>query len=360
MIYNYIERVKNLKKVISLILCLSMLFTNICYAGNRSASSKNINDGIISETTFENGYNKAYTIGDNFINEGAIGNIKYKINIPKDMYKNYRDYSMTQYDDSGRPEYTVTFDDDKYIVQYNHKTGETTYPEKDGTVIYYVPGEERKDLKFPEVDVTANNESLHFNDLETISSVVKASPTAIMTPMAIGSPYYSDYVYSYEISPVGSQLVYRSVAKDTSWTQIGNFVVIDTWYFSAGATAATVISVFISALGIFAGIYWNNIDVMNNLLAAASVVFSGGVFLYGAYIQARANQYQENQQVTIRYNNSSGSIYEVATAYTYYRDVYISDTAATSWTQIENDIQYGSLLSGYDVCQSVHAGGDAQ
>lgn len=258
------------------------------------------------------------------------------------------------------PEYTVTFDDDKHIVQYNHKTGETTYPEKDGTVIYYAPGEEPKDLKFPEFDVTANDESLRVSDISTVSSIATASPTAIVTPMTIGSPYYTDYVYSYEISPVGSQLVYRSVAKDTAWTQIDNFVVIDTWYFSAGATASTVISVFISALGLFAGIYWNSVDAMNILLAAASTVYAGGVFLYGAYIQARANQYQETQQVTVRYNNSSGSIYEVATAYTYYRDVYISDTSGTLWTQIENDIQYGSLLSGYDVCQSVHAGGDAQ
>jgi len=105
---------------------------------------------------------------------------------------------------------------------------------------------------------------------------------------------------------------------------------------------------------------WQNASYLCQALTILTPFFIGTSFTQGAYIQAKANQYKEAQTVTVRYNSNSGPIYEQGTVYVYYRDVWIKDTTGEITTQIENDTQYGNLLNGYDVCQAVHAGGDAQ
>jgi len=211
-----------MKKIVCMVLCLAMLFTNVCYAGDFSKNNNNSVKEKIYETKNENGNFVVNLKGDNYFIEGSYKDSKYEINIPKDIEKKYSDYCIITYDESGNPEETISFDEDNNLINYNHKTGETTYPLKDGSIIYYAPGEDPKDLSFPELETNANRKN-QLMDLSSVSSISTMSST----------PYYTDYTYSYEISPVGSQLVYRSATKSDIWTLVNNNITIGTWYFGA-------------------------------------------------------------------------------------------------------------------------------
>jgi len=326
-------------------LCLIILFSNVIYAADNGLSSTN-NKELITETTNGTNYSKVYRQGEKFIEEGSLNGINYIMNRPISL-SNYKEYSMTQFDDVGNAEYTVTINDDKQLVQYNHKTGVTTYPGQDGTYIYYAPGQEPRDLQIP------INEKIDNAEFEQEIQ---------MSTNSLGSPYYSDYLYSHEIYPIGSQLIYRSAAQDPNWTQISYNTVKGTFYFTAGNTPiATVISALLVGLNLYAQYTgWATALNISRALLIVTLSWDGVDFINDAYIQVRADEYQETHQVTVQLNNSNGPIYEISNTYKYYHTLRINDTSNSYWETITTNSQYDGVWGGgYEVCQSVHTGGDA-
>ena len=177
-----------------------------------------------------------------------------------------------------------------------------------------------------------------------------------------GGSYYTDMVYSYKISPIGTKLVHRAVSYDPIKILTGSNISKGYAYFPKDSSIVTAVGTLISMYGVsIAPGMWLPAATISNGLSILGIVISVVYFIQSATVDVGADEWKENHKVDVRLGSANGSLYESAIVLKRYHTCRLYSTdGSRRYVTLCTQMQYAGVWgNGFDVAQEGHRGGDA-